>query len=231
MNLNRDLGYLTARTLRRKAAKICALDLPTEDDEFLLPTQPEEAHFNNEESSPTDTSSVDRSHFSLNSDQISMHSDTSSTEMDFEGTQSVEERFGAIVTKHRLTRSAIKDLANLLVSLGHNIHIDARTICKTPRVKLDTDSFKHFGFIKGLVLKLKSGLIGSSGNEFKLQFSIDGSNIFNSGTTDFWPILCRVSNAIDSRPFPVSVFCGDGEKPPDLNLYFGGIETLRRERN
>jgi hypothetical protein len=96
-----------------------------------------------------------------------MHSDTSSSEMNFEATQSVEERFGAIITKHRLTRSAIllarQDLASVLVSLGHNIHIDARTICKTPRAKLDTDLFKHFGIIKGLDLKLKSGLIGSSG--------------------------------------------------------------------
>ena len=139
-----------------------------------------------------------------------MHSDTSSSKMNFEATQSVEERFGAIITKHRLTRTAIllarQDLASVLVSLGHNIHIDARTICKTPLAKLDTDSFKHFGLIKGLDLKLKSGLIGSSGNEFKLQFSIDGSNIFKNETTGFWPILCRVSNAVDSRPFPVSVF-------------------------
>ena len=173
--MNRDLGFLSARTLRRKAARLCALDLPTEDEEFLLPTQ----------SSPNDNSSVDQSHLSLNADEVNMHSDTSSSEMNFEGTQSVEERFGAIVTKHRLTRSAIKDLANLLVSLGHNIHIDARTICKTPLAKLDTDSFKHFGLIKGLDLKLKSGLIGSSGNEFKLQFSIDGSNIFKNETTAF----------------------------------------------
>ena len=61
--MNRDLGFLSARTLRRKAA------LPTEDEEFLLPTQPEEAHFNNEQSSPNDTSSVNQTHFSLNADK------------------------------------------------------------------------------------------------------------------------------------------------------------------
>lgn len=49
--------------------------------------------------------------------------------MVFEKTQSVEERFGAIVSKHRLTRSAIKDLADVLFSLGHNIHTGSRTIC------------------------------------------------------------------------------------------------------
>ena len=83
---------------------------------------------------------------SFNSDQISTNSETPYYADDImldEAEQNVEERFGAIVTKHRLTRSAIKDLANLLVSLGHNIHIDARTICKTSCVKLDTDSFKH----------------------------------------------------------------------------------------
>jgi hypothetical protein len=59
--------------------------------------------------------------------------------------QSVEDRFEAIVTKHRLTRSAVKDLAiNLLVSLGHNIHTEARTICKTPRTNINSDSFQHF---------------------------------------------------------------------------------------
>ncbi len=166
-------------------------------------------------------SSSDQSTFSDDSYSVSIQSDIFTTETNDQMTQ--EDRFGAIVTKHRLKRSAIKDLANLLVSVGHNIHTDARTICKTPRTKINSDSFQHFGLIKGLLLKLKSGII-DGGNGFTLQFGIDGSNLYKSGTTAFWPILCRVSNANDSRPFPVSIFCGDGEKPPDLNLYLEPLE-------
>jgi hypothetical protein len=62
---------------------------------------------------------------------------------------------------------------------------------KTPRKKINSDSFQHFGLIKGLLFKLKCG-ITDVGNGFTLQFSIDGSNLYKKGTKAFWPILYRV---------------------------------------
>ncbi|EFX67037.1 hypothetical protein DAPPUDRAFT_115799 [Daphnia pulex] len=218
--MHRAFGYVGASTLRRRAAKLFgASDSTIEEDE--LPTQQHEDHYRNNQESSSNSSNIsssDQSTFSDDSCSVSIQSDICTTEPIDGMTESVEDRFGAIVTKHRLTRSAIKDFANFLVSLGHNIHTDARTIFKTPRTKINSDSFQHFGLIKELLLKLKSGIIDGR-NGIKLQFNIDGSNLYKSGTKAFWPILCRVSNANDSRPFPVSIFCGDGEKPPDLNLY------------
>ncbi|KZS05407.1 Uncharacterized protein APZ42_031402 [Daphnia magna] len=142
--------------------------------------------------------------------------------------ESLENRVAAIAIKHRLSGAAVRSITNLLISLGHKIYKDRRTILKTPRTKLGSTSFKHFGLIKGLDRKLKSGLlIGSAGAE--LQISIDGLPLCKSRPTVFWPILCRVKNANDSRPFPVSIHCGNGGKPPDLNLYLEPlIEELKQ---
>ncbi|KZS05516.1 Uncharacterized protein APZ42_031276 [Daphnia magna] len=93
--------------------------------------------------------------------------------------ESLENRVAAIAIKHRLSAAA-----------------DRRTILKTPRTKLCSTSFKHFGLIKGLDRKLKSGLLGSAGAE--LQISIDGLPLCKSRPTVFCPILCGVKNANDS---------------------------------
>ena len=76
----------------------------------------------------------------------------------------------------------------------------------------------------GLNRKLRSGLVGTDFAE--LQFSIDGLPLCKSATTVFWPILCRVKNANDCSPFPVSIHCGNGGKPPDLNFF---LEPLIKE--
>ncbi|EFX71984.1 hypothetical protein DAPPUDRAFT_111184 [Daphnia pulex] len=139
--------------------------------------------------------------------------------------ESLENRVAAIAIKHRLSGAVVRSITNLLINLGNKIYKDRRTILKTPRTKLGSTSFKHFGLIEGLDRKLKSGLlICSAGAE--LQISIDGLPLCKSRPTVFWPILCRVKNANDSSPFPVSIHCGNGRKRPDLNLY---LEPLIEE--
>jgi hypothetical protein len=115
----------------------------------------------------------------------------------------LENRVAAIAIKHHLSGAAVRSITNLLISLGHKNYKDRRTILKTPRTKLGSSYFKHFGLIKGLGRKLKSGLLGSAGAE--LQISIGGLPLCKSRPTVFWPILCRGKNANDSSPFPVSM--------------------------
>jgi hypothetical protein len=138
--------------------------------------------------------------------------------------ESLENRLASIAIKHHLSGAALRSITDLLISLGHKIHKDRRTILKTPREKLDSNSFQHFGLMNGLNRKLRSGLVGTDFAE--LQFSIDGLPLCKSATTVFWPILCRVKNANDCSPFPVSVHCGNGGKPPDLNFF---LEPLIKE--
>jgi hypothetical protein len=80
-----------------RAAKFFgALDSTIEEDEIPLLTQPSEDNYrNSKEMSSSNISSSDQSTFS-------------------------DGRLGAIVTEHRLIRSAFKDLFILFVGRGHN---------------------------------------------------------------------------------------------------------------
>ncbi len=93
---------------------------------------------------------------------------------------------------------------------------------KPPGQTLIPILFNILNIIKGFFFTILYifffGIFFDGGNGFTFQLSIDGSNFYKSETKAFWPILFRVSNVNDSRPFPVSFFC-DGEKPPNLNLY------------
>jgi hypothetical protein len=69
---------------------------------------------------------------------------------EFTEEESLENRVAAIAIKHRLSGAAVRSITNLLISFGHKIYKDRRTILKTPRTKLGSTSFKHFGLIEGL---------------------------------------------------------------------------------
>ncbi len=130
---------------------------------------------------------------------------------------SLNSKVARIAIKHKLTHVAVNDVLRLLRELGHeNVNIDARTILGTTRDRSD-DSFEHFGLIRGIVKKIKHG-VKSGIHNLQLQISIDGLPLFRSSTTQFWPILGRIVNCVDSRPFVISVYCGPS-KPPDVNAY------------
>ena len=48
--------------------------------------------------------------------------------------------------------------------------------------------------------------------------SVDGIPVYNASRQTFWPILCRIENTVDSRPFTVSAYCGTSH--PDNVLFF-----------
>ena len=58
--------------------------------------------------------------------------------------ESLENRLASITIKHHPSGAAVRSITDLLISLGHKIHKDRRTILKTPRKKLDSNSFQHF---------------------------------------------------------------------------------------
>ncbi len=115
-----------------------------------------------------------------------------------------------------MTHVAINDFLELFLELGHDVNKDARTILGTTRDTSDKN-FEHFGLVRGLVKKIRSG-VGQNVHQLYLQINIDGIPLYNSSGTQFWPILGRITNGVDTRPFVISVYCGPS-KPPDLSTF------------
>ncbi len=143
-------------------------------------------------------------------------SETDESGCDAQAELTLAEKIARLALTHRLTHAAINALLALFSSLGHGLPKDARTILGTTRSK-SNENFEHFGLIRGIVRKIKKG-VPSGIHILQLQVSMDGLPLFRSSKTNFWPILCRILNCNDSRPFVVSVFCGES-KPPDLEEY------------
>ena len=94
--------------------------------------------------------------------------------------------------------------------LGAEVPIDPRTIMKRSRSRPDSEEFHHFGLINGLSQNLEKG-ISSKVSTIQIMINIDGIPLWKSSPISFWPILARVVNSNDKRPFPVSIHCGRGE--------------------
>ncbi|KYN29084.1 hypothetical protein ALC57_01490 [Trachymyrmex cornetzi] len=76
----------------------------------------------------------------------------------------------------------------------------------------------YFGIEKGLTHKLQNGGLNGEILTIKLIINIDGLPLFKSSRTDLWPILGRSDDTVDSRPFMIACFCGEG-KPTNLEKY------------
>lgn len=46
----------------------------------------------------------------------------------------------------------------------------------------------------------------------------DSTAVFNTNSVDLWPMLCRLTNSLDSSPFVIRIFSGKG-KPPNIEEY------------
>ncbi|EFX74070.1 hypothetical protein DAPPUDRAFT_324697 [Daphnia pulex] len=77
-------------------------------------------------------------------------------------------------------------------------------------------SLSALGAIAKFLAKLKKGLVDRL--TIKIQIKIDGTSDFKMNSVDLWPILCRVTNSLDSLPFMVSLFAGKG-KPSNLEKF------------
>lgn len=130
------------------------------------------------------------------------------------------EKLVEIGIKHNLSHSALKDITALLVDLGHDIHIDPRTLMRTSRTVTGNKSFIHIGLAKQIIRIAGSGFKSDFNGTLILQLNIDGIPLYPRSTNklSFWPILGRLVNCRDSRPFTISVFCGY-VKPPSLENY------------
>ncbi len=78
--------------------------------------------------------------------------------------------------------------------------------------------FVYFGLTSVIKEKIKGGLT----NDVSIQnlcFNIDGLPLHKSSNKQFWPILCKIDEAIDQTPFPVAIFFGTS-KPNNVCDFF-----------
>ena len=50
--------------------------------------------------------------------------------------------------------------------------------------------------------------------------NFDGLPLFKSSSTQFWPILARVCDPVETDPFMIGLYCGQ-KKPANLDEYLG----------
>lgn len=112
----------------------------------------------------------------------------------------------AIAIFFNLPNMAVNAILALLRYLKHDVPKDARTIKKTPRNGPTSNDFEHIGLQNQLKKKLlMENLIGVKNNEILIDINIDGIPLFKSSNINSWPILIRICNIADKRPFPVSI--------------------------
>ncbi len=145
--------------------------------------------------------------------------------------EDILQRLALLYSKKGLSLSALKDVAQLIQDLGHDIPTDPRTILKTTNKKVGKESFHHFSLRDGILRKLKKGINDPLCHVIKLHISIDGIPIFKTHTIEMWPILCRFISTSDSEPFVVSIYGGKG-KPKSAEEFLGPflVEMLQLEK-
>ena len=135
-------------------------------------------------------------------------------------------KIARIAIKHRHTHCATNDYLALFRELGHEVSKDARTILGTTRCITD-DNFEHFGLLNGIVKKIRKG-VKNEVHQLNLIINIDGIPLYRSSKINFWPILGRIINCEDIRPFVISVYSGRS-KPPDLKTFLSPfLEEMKR---
>ncbi|XP_077516781.1 uncharacterized protein LOC144127763 [Amblyomma americanum] len=123
-----------------------------------------------------------------------------------------------VALKHCLSHVAINDLCLLLRRLGHSVPRDARTLLKTERKVNVQNNSVHFGLGGQVAERVEKGLRDPAGAKVDLHINIDGLPIFKISSVSFWVLLCAVANAIDSRPFAVTIHCGK-KKPSNIEQF------------
>lgn len=121
---------------------------------------------------------------------------------------------------HNVTHACLSELLGLLKSKFPFLPRDPRTMLNTPKcvptVDLENGQMIYLGISNAL--KYKLDVCDANVVEILCQFNIDGIPVYKSSSTDFWPILGRCVNLVDTSPFCVAIFCGVG-KPNPLSAF------------
>lgn len=121
--------------------------------------------------------------------------------------------------KHNVSLLATSELLKLLKKRGHSsLPMDARTLLKTPAkvnvVKMGSGEFWYGGLETKLVDVCKTNNLSET---LELTIHIDGTPIYKSSKSEFWPVQCSV-NGIEMKAFFVCIYKG-AHKPDSAEQF------------
>lgn len=159
------------------------------------------------------------------SDTLSTFSDSdlSVHESDVDAEESLENELKTWATTFKITHSALQSLLTILRTYHPFLPKDPRTLLKTGTkynvIDIDGGLYYHFGLGKGILEKIVASPFDTLDIKLvQIQFNIDGLPLFKSSNAQFWPILCRIVEPFESKPFVVGLFSGN-QKPGNVNEY------------
>jgi hypothetical protein len=125
--------------------------------------------------------------------------------------ESLENELKTWASTFQITHSALQSFLSILRTYHPFLPKDPRTLLKTGTkynvINLAGGSYYHFGLGKGILQEIAgSGFNTLDISLVKIQFSIDGLPLFKSSNAQFWPILCRIVEPFESKPFTVGLF-------------------------
>jgi hypothetical protein len=166
----------------------------------------------------------------MNSDRLEFTVDNEdvSSELD------IRDKLANWSVKHNVTQVATTELLHILgKDSDFDLPKDARTLLKTPRtaeiVAIGDGQFVYFGIIGQVRNKIASGFRITKGQFFKsrqsqfgnfvsISVGIDGLPISRSSNKQFWPIIGKVDQSVDQKPFLIGLYFGIS-KPCSLKLF------------
>lgn len=141
----------------------------------------------------------------------------------------IREKLREWISQYNITRNATNALLNILNNVVPGLPKDYRTVMETPRItetiNLNNGHMYYYGIENNVMNKLKSGIIETK-DTILLQINVDGLPLFKSSATDLYPILGMSKEFLDTSPFTIALFCGNG-KPDPLEIFLRNfIEEL-----
>ena len=146
---------------------------------------------------------------------------------------SLEKELQTWASSFQIPHSALQSLLSILRVYHPFLPKDPRTLLNTSTyynvVDIDGGSYYHFGLASGLLKLVQSmpnklNIEASDIDSVLVQFNIDGLPLFKSTNTQFWPILCRVVEPFESKPFVVGLFSGN-QKPQNVHEYLQSFKA------
>lgn len=121
--------------------------------------------------------------------------------------------------RNNIRLAATSELLKILKKRGHpSLPMDARTLLKTPAkvsvVEMGSGQFWYGGLKTKLVEVCRKNKISET---LELTFHIDGTPIYKSSKSEFWPTQCSV-NGIEMKAFFVCLYAGT-HKPESAEQY------------
>ncbi|CAB3259810.1 unnamed protein product [Arctia plantaginis] len=148
-----------------------------------------------------------------------------------------EEKLRTVFAEQNMTHQQIKAVLQVIKSHGcfSSIHVDPRTIMKTPVystlpiVDVAGGEYLHLGVRHALVKCLSSTPASMHPvTPFEIDFSTDEASLDKVSKILMWPIQIRVANIPNSSPYIVGIIKGS-TKPSNVSLFFQPFKDEMQE--